>query len=112
HEEASWHHLLSGAKLELDGQGRPILQVRSGDRFVAVGITRENVLANDAPREIVQELLVARLREQLKNSRAPQTSEAQLRRDWKLLKGAFTTGTDNVAAHNQVTEPEIPGSMD
>jgi hypothetical protein len=111
-EEASWHHVLSGAKLELDGQGRPILQVRSGDRFVTVGITRENVLASDAPPEIVQELLVARLREQLKNSRAPQTSETQLRRDWKLLKVAFATGTDSVAAHNRDTEPEIPGSMD
>jgi len=111
-EEASWHHLLNGSRLELDGQGRPILQVRSGERFVAVGITRENVLASDAPSEIVQELLVARLREQLKSGRAPKTSEVELRRDWKLLKTAFATGTDSVAAHNRITETEIPGSMD
>lgn len=110
--EASWHHLLTGSRLELDGQGRPILQVRAGERPVAVGITRENVLASDAPPEIVQELLVARLREQLKNGRAPKTSETELRRDWKLLKTAFATGADSVAAHNRTTEGEIPGSMD
>jgi hypothetical protein len=113
-EEASWHHLLNGSRLELDGQGRPTLQVRAGQRLVAVGITRESVMAGDAPSEIVQELLVARLREQLKNGRAPKTSETELRQDWKLLKTAFATGTgmDSVAAHNRIASSEIPGSMD
>jgi hypothetical protein len=88
-EEASWHRLLSGAQLELDKDGRPVLRVRSGDNVAEVGITRGNVLNGNASPEIVQEFLVARLREQLRKGRAPKTSDAELRQDWKLLKAAF-----------------------
>jgi len=97
-EEASWHHLLANARLQLDQDGRPILQVRSGDNVVEVGITRDNVLSSAVPREIIQELLVARLREQLRSGRAPKTSDAELRRDWKLLKTAFADQPEDVTA--------------
>jgi hypothetical protein len=98
HEEASWHHLLANARLELDKDGRPILQARSGEDFVEVGITRDNVLNRSAPRELVQELLVARLRAQLRAGGAPKTSEAELRKDWKLLKAAFSDEPNDVEA--------------
>jgi hypothetical protein len=39
-------------------------------------------------------LLVARLREELKGGRAPKISEAEVRRDWKLLKLAFTSSIE------------------
>ena len=88
-EEASWQHLLRNARLELDRDGRPVLQVRSGEGFVEVGITRGNVLNSEAPRSIVQDLLVARMREQLRSGHAPKTTESQVRQDWKLLSAAF-----------------------
>jgi len=97
-EEATWHHLLTGAKLQLDKEGRRVLQVRSGDGVVEVGITRDNVLNGDAPREIVRELLVARLREELRSGGPPKTSQAELRRDWKLLKAAFADNPDEITA--------------
>jgi hypothetical protein len=97
-EEASWHHLLANARLQLDGDGHPVLQVRSGNDVVEVGITRNNVLRSAAPPEIVQELLVARLREQLRGGRAPKTSDAELRRDWKQLKSAFADRPEDVTA--------------
>jgi hypothetical protein len=111
-EEASWHHLLAGAELKLDGQGRPILQVRSGEGVITVGITRDNVLASEAPPEVVQELLVARIREQLKGGRAPKTSDRELRQDWKLLKTAFATGAEGAAARNRIADADVAGSMD
>jgi len=43
-------------------------------------------------------LLIARLREQLKGGRAPKTSKAELRRDWKLLKAAFDQGPEDLTA--------------
>ena len=110
-EEASWHHLLSGAKLELDGQGRPILQVRSGEGSVAVGITRENVLASDAPPEIVQELLVARLREQLKNGRAPKTSEARAAPGLEAAEDCVRDGRGQRCGAQSHHRTEIPGGM-
>ncbi len=103
-EEASWHHLLAGAQLQLDKDGRPVLQVRSGGDVVEVGITRNNVLSSAAPREILQELLVARLREQLRSGRAPKTSDAELRRDWKLLKTAFADNRVDVAARGDFAD--------
>jgi hypothetical protein len=97
-EEASWHHLLANARLELDKNGRPVLQVRSGEGLVEVGITRDNVLSGSAPRELAQELLVARLREQLRSGGPPRTSDAELRKDWKLLKAAFSDDSNDVEA--------------
>jgi len=97
-EEASWHHLLTGAQLQLDGDGRPVLQVRTGGNVAEVGITRDNVLNSPAPREIMQELLVARLREQLRKGHAPKTSDVELRQDWKLLKTAFADQPEEIAA--------------
>jgi hypothetical protein len=99
-EEASWNHLLSHTKLALDKQGRPVLRVQSGNGFVEVGITRENVLSSAAPREIAQELLVATLREQLRSGGPPKTSEAELRKNWKLLKTAFYDTPDQYAARD------------
>jgi hypothetical protein len=97
-EESSWHHLLAGAHLQLDKDGHPVLQVHFGGEVIDVGITRGNVLSEAVPREISQELLVARLREQLKGGRAPKTSDAELRRDWKLLKTAFADKPEEVTA--------------
>jgi hypothetical protein len=101
-EQASWHHLLDGARLKVDENGRPILEVRSGDGFVEMGITRENLLSSDVPPEVAQELLVARLREQLRGGRSPKTSEPELKRDWKLLEAAFLE-TSNEAATRRKT---------
>ena len=45
----------------------------------------------------MRELLVARLREQLRGGRSPKTSESELRKDWKLLEAAFSEESDEVA---------------
>ncbi len=100
-EKASWHHLLEGAQLRVDANGRPVLQVRSGDAFVEVGITRENVLSSDAPPEVMQELLVARLWEQLRGGRSAKTSEPELKQDWKLLEAAFSENSNDTAGRRK-----------
>jgi hypothetical protein len=88
-EEVSWRRLLEGSQLKLDASGRPVLQMRSGGALMEVGISRGNVLNSDAPREVTQELLVARVREELRGGRSPKTSKVELRKDWTLLKTAF-----------------------
>jgi hypothetical protein len=92
-EEATWHKLLDGAQLRLDAAGHPVLAVRSGDEVVEVGISRGNVLNGGAPRAIVQDMLVARMREQLRSGHAPKTSDLEVRQDWKLLTAAFEEAT-------------------
>jgi hypothetical protein len=107
-EEATWHKLLDGAQLHLDAAGRPVLAVRSGDEIVEVGITRDNVLNSAAPRSVVQDLLVARMREQLRSGHAPKTSDLQVRQDWKLLSAAFEERPETASGQSS-SSAEIAG---
>jgi hypothetical protein len=99
----SWHHLLEGAQLRLDENGSPVLQVRSGGDVIEVGITRETVLSSEAPPEIVQQILVTRLREQLRGGRASKISEPELREDWKQLKTAFAEESEGDAVQRNTS---------
>jgi hypothetical protein len=111
-EEAAWHHLLAGAQLQLDKDGRPVLQVRSAEGVVSVGITRDNVLSSAAPPQITEELLIARLRQELRSGRAPKTSELELRKDWKLLKVALADKARDDRAQADTEERDPLGGMD
>jgi len=108
-EELSWHRLLDGSQLRVDANGRPVLVVHSGEELVEVGITRDNVLNSAAPRQVMQDLLVTRMREQLRNGRAPKTSGAEVRRDWKLLEAAFDDNHEEIAGHPNAVSAELPG---
>jgi hypothetical protein len=101
-EEASWHHLLDGAQLRLDDSGRPVLQAHSGDSLVEVGITRGDILSADAPQEILQEVLVVRIREQLRGGRAAKTSEPELQKDWKLLEAVFSEDSGEMSLRRKL----------
>jgi hypothetical protein len=83
------------------------LAIRSGEEIVEVGITRGNVLNSDAPRSVVQDLLVARMREQLRSGHAPKTTESQIRNDWKLLSTAFAARTETASVRQNSTSSEI-----
>lgn len=108
-EEATWHKLLDGAQLRLNGAGNPVLAIRSGDETLEVGITRGNVLSGGAPRPIVQDLLVARMREQLRSGHAPKTTDSQVRQDWKLLSAAFEERTETASGQRSAPSSEIAG---
>lgn len=108
-EEASWHKLLDGAQLRLNSAGHPVLAVRSGDEVVEVGITRGNVLNSTAPRPIVQDLLVARMREQLRGGHAPKTTDTEVRHDWKLLSLAFEERAETASGQRSAPSSEIAG---
>jgi hypothetical protein len=108
-EEATWHKLLDGAQLRLDAAGHPVLAVRNGDEVVEVGISRGNVLNSDAPSSIVQDLLVARMREQLRSGHAPKTSDLEIRQDWKLLAAAFENRAVTSNGPQSSSSAEIAG---
>jgi hypothetical protein len=108
-EEATWHKLLDGAQLRLDAAGHPVLAVRTGDEVVEVGISRGNVLNSDAPHSIVQDLLVARMREQLRSGHAPKTSDLEVRQDWKLLAAAFENRAAAASGPQSSSSSEIAG---
>jgi hypothetical protein len=84
--EKIWRRLQADAEPSLDRAGSPVLQVRVGDEIVDVGVSRRNVLSPSGSPELSQELLEARLREELRRSAASKTSESDVISDWKLLQ--------------------------
>ncbi len=100
-----WQQLQTGAVPQLDDSGDPVLQVKLGDATATVGLSRYNILPSSAPPELAKQVLVARLREELRNSGPPKVSESDVEEDWELLqqlliarRGAVEPGDARLAA--------------
>ena len=93
----TWQHLQAHAVPEFDSQGRPSLQIQTGEQIVSLGVSAENILPEAAPR-LTQKLLEARLSEELRSSAPPKVSESDIQRDWKLLRSAMSAGSQQVVA--------------
>jgi hypothetical protein len=78
-----WAKLQSKAKTGIDNQGRPVLEVWTGESRVQMGVSAENVLKGNAPAELE------------KSTRG--ISETEVARDWELLQ---KTMAENVSPAN------------
>jgi hypothetical protein len=86
-DTSAWKLFQSKAGLRTDDAGAPVLEALIGENLFAIGITRANILSSSAPDELSRQLLVARIRDELKNkSTARKISDDGLREDWKLLQ--------------------------
>jgi hypothetical protein len=103
-----WGRLLRNAEPDLDAQGHPMLRVPMGEEVVSVGISGSNILANDAPEPFTQELLEARLHDELRRGKPPKASESDIARDWNLLQKALNDPDAEVTA--RVGRPLHAGS--
>jgi hypothetical protein len=84
-QEASWPRLEAGSKPEFDESGQPVLNVKLGDGTVKVGLTHENILSASESTEIAQQILLLRLREELRRS-APKAAQSDVHRDLNLIE--------------------------
>jgi hypothetical protein len=100
-----WRHLLRSAAPDLDAEGRPVLLVPVGEDVVSVGVSGSNILASDAPEAFTQELLVARLRDELKRGKPPKASESDVTRDWNLLQQAMNGSEAEVVVGSRRVPP-------
>lgn len=96
HLAKSWRQLQSKAITEIDGEGRPVLQLHVGEQSVSMGATAANVLSSDAPPKLMQELLLARLESELRQRGADHLSQSEVERDWSLLQQAMNEQTMKV----------------
>ena len=88
-----WRRLLHDAAPEFDSQGRPVMLIPVGEEVVSVGVSDSNILGSDAPQPLMQKLLEARLRAELRKGSPPKASESDVTRDWNLLQKAMN-GSD------------------
>lgn len=101
----SWEHIEAKANTEFDDQGRPILQVNLGPDPVELGISASNVLSGDAPAELAEEILEARLQEELRDKAPHGVSESEVTRDWSLLQRALRQSGGDIAVENAKRRP-------
>jgi hypothetical protein len=84
----NWKKFEARTQPELDATGKPVLQVKSDEETAQIGICRDNALRMIAPPELIEDLLFARLQQELKPHKPAHISEQQVERDWKLLEQA------------------------
>jgi hypothetical protein len=98
--DRAWGKLQSRARVEMDDQGRPVLQMEVGENPVQVGASADNVLNSDAPPELLQQLLEARLESELLRRSPRGISETEISRDWQLLQQTMGDNDSPVAARS------------
>ena len=104
--EKSWERLQADARPQFDEGGSPSLQIKIGEQLLDVGISTKNVLSSGTPPRLVQQLLEARLRQELRGGKTPRVSESDLVRDWSLLQQAMGENDRQVAAQPRRHQPE------
>jgi len=105
--DKSWGRLQSKATTAIDREGGPILRLRVGEHWVQVGDSAGNILAGNAPPQLVRQLLEARLHSELSGRSAHSITEVEVARDWKLLQ---QTMTDSVASLGASSSPSMSGN--
>jgi len=108
--EKEWEKLQSRAHADLDDQGRPVLQIRLGDRSIQIGATADNVSAGNAPPQLVRQLVEARLHSELRHN-AHGISESEVERDWKLLQQTLAARNTQLTARSAPSFESFPGNQ-
>jgi hypothetical protein len=84
--KSGWKTLQSASEFHLDSQGRPVLQLASGDVVVDLGASRANILDSANAQSEARILLLARLKEELRGGRTKKSSNRLIRADFDLLQ--------------------------
>jgi hypothetical protein len=106
--DKSWERLQSRATTAIDRQGRPILQLRLGQHWVQVGDSAGNILAGNAPPQLVRQLLEARLHSELSGRSAQSITESEVTRDWKLLQQTLPDSIPSLSASSLAQSGKRP----
>ena len=103
--EKNWAKLQSHATAGVDEDGHPILRMQVGEHVVDIGISADNLFVGDAPPQLVQQLLEARLASEL--SRSPHgITDIEVARDWQLLQKVSAAPESPLRAHAGPHSPE------
>jgi hypothetical protein len=105
--EKSWGRLQAKAKADVDEHGMPVLQMQLGEEKVSLGIAAENILKSDAPPQLIQQLLEARLQSELQRWATSRVSVSEVARDWRLLQQARSADSKDSADAVAPSAPEI-----
>jgi hypothetical protein len=94
HVEKTLGRMMDSASPGFDAEGRPVLRME--EETVNLGVAEGNIFGAQSSRGLAQQLLKARLQEELRRGN-PKVSESDLEHDWKLLQKAMNAPDDQVA---------------
>jgi|SRR5579864_1042303 len=104
----SWRKLEAYASPELDAGGRPFVKWQIDGETVQLGLCRSNMLRLSAPPEFVEDLVLARLQQELKSGKPARASAVEVKSDWKLLEAARQARAATVVTDVSVTADVLP----
>jgi len=82
---SKWSRVQATATPDLDQKGHPLFVVREGENPVEIGLSRENILSQSGSPEVARQMMVARLREELRKG-ATKISKSDVSSDLQLLE--------------------------
>jgi len=85
---SQWQKVRATGEPRLDENGQPVLRLQEADAIIETGLTRENLLREQSPPQLVQQLLITRMEEEL-GAGSPRVSQSDVENDWKLLQKSF-----------------------
>jgi hypothetical protein len=97
--------MMNNAAPGFDSEGRPVLRMRDGDGAVTVGVAQSNLFATRSSGRLAEQILEARLREELRRGNPPKVSESDVVHDWSLLEKARNVPDDEVASRSVRQSP-------
>jgi hypothetical protein len=97
--------MMNNAAPGFDPEGHPILRMRVGDEAVTVGLAQSNLFKTQSSGRLAQQILEARLREELRRGNPPKVSESDVQHDWSLLEKARNVPDDEVAIGSTRSSP-------
>ena len=106
-----WERLQSHAKIAVDPEGRPVLEMHVGEDLVQVGVSADNILKGNAPPQLVRQLLEARLESELRHSPSHGVTETEVTRDWKLLERTLEEGQPPLTTRTAQRSESLRGNQ-
>lgn len=100
HVEKDLGRAMANAVPGFDSEGRPVLRMHIGEEAVNVGVARDNIFSTESSGRFAQQILEARLQEELRRGNPPKVSESDVERDWKLLQKARNVPDDQLATRS------------
>ena len=88
-----WTRLQANAEPALDKDGRPLLRLAAGETPIEVGLSRENILNESGSTEVARQMMIARLREELRKGSA-KISTGGVSADLYLLQQLSSAGRE------------------
>ena len=94
-----WSRLRTTATPDLDQKGHPLFILQEGEDPVEIGLSRENILSQSGSNEVARQMMLARLREELRKG-SLKTSKSDVTADLQLLEQLNTADRERSTAPN------------